>query len=290
MIRLRSFHHADFPALRLATGREQSVSVVVPTRNCAGTIGDVVARLAELKSSGVIDEIIVVDADSADGTAELARRGGADVHSENALMAAFGTSRGKGDAMWRSLSVARGDVICFVDGDTQNFGTHFVTGLLGPLLCERGVHYVKGFFKRPLKLGENTHPQEGGRVTELTARPLLRTFWPELAAFDQPLAGEMAARRELFARVPFSTGYAIETALLIDIYREVGVSGLCQVDLELRQNSHQPLAALAGMADEVLSAITTRLVRERRLTAAGLRPAGNVVERPPMSRVAAVPA
>jgi glucosyl-3-phosphoglycerate synthase len=157
-----------------------------------------------------------------------------------------------------------------------------VLPVLGPLVLDPEVAYVKGFFRRPFRVGATTLPDGGGRVTELTARPLLAAFWPELAALRQPLAGEMAARRALLERVPFATGYAVETALLLDVFSEVGLAGLAQVDLDTRQNAHQPLSALATMAAQVLAAVVDRLVADGRLD----RPASaSLVHRPPMGEV-----
>jgi glucosyl-3-phosphoglycerate synthase len=279
--RARTFHHSAFPADRLAVERDATVSVVVPTRECAATIGDIVATLVRLQDGGVLDQVVVVDADSQDGTAAIARAAGAEVSSEHALLPEFGRALGKGDAMWRALSVCHGDVVCYLDGDSGHFGEHFACGTLGPVLCESGVSFVKAFFRRPFRSGG---PEDGGRVTELTARPLLRRFWPELAGIRQPLAGEMAAPRDLLCRIPFSVGYAVETAMLLDVHAEVGLRGLAQVDLDSRLNAHQPLPALAPMADDVLAAATVRLQRDGRLeSSSGPTP----LERPPMVRVRA---
>jgi glucosyl-3-phosphoglycerate synthase len=156
-------------------------------------------------------------------------------------------------------------VICFVDADSGQFGTHFVLGLIGPLLCEERISFVKGFYRRPFQVGSLTLPQGGGRVTELTARPLLNLFYPDLAAVRQPLAGEVAARRELLAGLPFVTGYGVDIALLLDAWRAVGLDGLAQVDLDVRQNAHRPLQELGPMAYAVLQALASRLEREGRL-------------------------
>ena len=279
---LRTFHHGDFPSERLAD-RVETVSVVVPARNCAPTIAVVAETLVDLRERGLLDQVLVIDADSADGTAQTAAAVGADVVSENELMPEFGPNQGKGDAMWRSLSLVTGDVVCFLDGDTANFDAHFAAGTVGPLLFEPGVEYVKGFFRRPFREGAEERPHDGGRVTELIARPLLRRFWPELAEMRQPLAGEMAGRRELLSRLPWSVGYAIETALLLDVYAAVGPCGIAQVDLDVRFNDHKSLPALAPMADEVLAAAAVRLEREGRLLAPGAAP----LERPPMASVRA---
>jgi len=223
----------------------------------------------------------VVDARSRDGTADQAAAAGAEVHQEAELMPGWGPVLGKGDAMWRALSVLQGDVICYVDGDTEGFSRHFAAGIAGPVACEPGVEFVKGYFRRPFRVGDMALRDGGGRVTELTARPLLRLFYPELAEVRQPLAGEVAARRELLLRLPFATGYAVETAMLLDAYREVGLAGLAQVDLEVRQNRHQPLSALTSMADEVLGAVAVRLEREGRLVP-GAAPV-RIIERPPLA-------
>jgi glucosyl-3-phosphoglycerate synthase len=280
----RLFHHRDFSVRRLRDERTGTVSICVPARECAATIERVVGELVGLREAGAIDQIVVVDAASADGTAELAARAGAEVHQESELMAEFGPAQGKGDAMWRGLSVLTGEFVCYVDGDTVDFSEHFARGLAGAVACEPGMEFVKGFFRRPFRAGDVVLPDDGGRVTELTARPLLRVFWPELACIRQPLAGEIAAPRELFERLPFMTGYGIETAMLIDAYRAVGLEGIAQVDLEERQNTHQSLSALAPMAGAVLAAALSRLALEGR-PVGGAEP--EVLERPPMASVRA---
>lgn len=282
----RTFHHAEFPAERLAVERDATVSVCVPAKDCARTIERVVGELVGLVGQGAVDEVLVIDAGSADGTGELARAAGARVVDESTLLPAFGPVLGKGDAMWRSLAASTGDVVAFVDGDSESFGAHFACGVLGPVVCEPGAWLAKGFYRRPFRAGPVTMPDGGGRVTELTAKPLLRRHWPELAGFHQPLAGELAASRALLERLPFATGYAAEMAMLIDAYRDGGLRRLAQVDLDARQNDHQSLAGLASMADHVLEAATRRLAAEGRLTEPGT-PVVEIVERPPMRSVRA---
>ncbi|MGH2841851.1 MAG: glucosyl-3-phosphoglycerate synthase, partial [Solirubrobacteraceae bacterium] len=238
---LLTYHHADFPADRLRAQREDSISVCVPARDEAATIAGVVAPLVALRDAGVIDQVVVVDDDSCDSTGAIAARLGAEVHRASELLPEFGPGLGKGDAMWRALSVLTGDLVCFVDGDSEDFGAHFACGLLGPLVCEQQVQFVKGFYRRPFKHSGATQPTGGGRVSELAARPLLHAFYPELAAVRQPLAGEIAARRELLERMAFCTCYAVEIGLLVDVYAATGIGGLAQVDLDVRQNRHQPL-------------------------------------------------
>jgi glucosyl-3-phosphoglycerate synthase len=167
--------------------------------------------------------------------------------------------------MWRALSILSGELICFLDADSEGFGAHFVCGLLGPLISRPETSFVKGCYRRPFRIGDTVFPDGGGRVTELTARPLLNLFYPELAGIDQPLAGELAARRELLERLPFVTGYGVDVALLLDAYSAVGLDGLGQVDLDVRQNAHQPLRDLGPMAYAVLHAVASRLEREGRL-------------------------
>ena len=165
--------------------------------------------------------------------------------------------------------------------------------MLGPLLCEPGISFVKGFYRRPFRVGEVTVPDGGGRVTELTARPLLNLFYPDLAAIRQPLAGEIAARRELLEQLPFATGYGVDIGLLIDAYSLAGLDAIAQVDLDVRQNAHQPLRDLGPMAYAVLRAVSVRLEREGRLRGplpAAFAPAGDSphpviaepAERPPL--------
>jgi glucosyl-3-phosphoglycerate synthase len=289
-----TFSHRDFPAARIAAEREETVSVCLPARDEERTIGPILEQLVPLLEIGAIDQIVVVDR-SSDATARIARKFGVEVHDQEALVPELGPVLGKGDAMWRALQVLRGDVVCFLDADTERFGAHFACGLLGPLLCEPGISFVKGFYRRPFRVGDMVLPDGGGRVTELTARPLLNLFYPELAAIRQPLAGEIAARRELLERLPFVTGYGVDIALLIDAYQAAGLDALAQVDLEVRQNAHQSLRDLGPMASAVLQAVAVRLEREGRLRgplpASFLLPgddeplpvAGPPIERPPIA-------
>lgn len=254
----RSFHHSLYPPERIAAQRRQSVSVCVPARECAQTVGDIVDVLAQLRAEGVIDEVVVVDAASADGTAAVAEQAGARVLQEAELMSTYGPVLGKGDAIWRALPALEGELVCFVDADTEGFSASFVTGLLGPLVCEpeaAEVSFVKGFYRRPLGEADDG----GGRVNNLTARPALALFYPELGGVRQPLAGEVAAHRGLLEGLPFATGYGLEIGMLIDAWRRVGLAGMAQVDLDEHRHSHQPLSALAPMAFTVLATIASRL-------------------------------
>jgi glucosyl-3-phosphoglycerate synthase len=281
---IRSFHHSQFALERLLEQKRETVTVVLPAREVAETVGVIVERVQAL--SPLIDQILVVDAASHDRTAEVAAAAGAEVHQESELLPEFGPVLGKGDAMWRALAATRGELVVYLDSDTADFSAHFATGLLGPLMCEPDVRFVKGQFRRPFSTPDgNEQPGGGGRVTELTARPLLSAFFPELAEFAQPLAGEVAARRELFERLPFATGYAVETAMLLHAHDALGgTDAMAQVDLDVRRNRHQPLEALAPMARQVLGAVLDRLSAEGRLLDADH---AAPVERPPYATLGA---
>jgi glucosyl-3-phosphoglycerate synthase len=286
--KVRTFHHSAYTAQTIASARAENglgVTVCLPARDCAASIGAIVAALVPLREAGAIERIVVVDAASGDGTAAVAERAGAEVWQEAELLPSFGPVLGKGDAMWRALARIESELVCFVDADSEQFSAHFVTGLLGPLLCEPDVSFVKAFYRRPLA-GDGSPPGEGGgRVNHLTARPALTLFYPELAEIRQPLAGEVAARRELLEKLPFATGYGVEIAMLIDAWHEVGLQRIAQVDLEEHHNQHQSLAALVPMALTVLATLARRMEQEGRL-AFGVGDHAPL-ERPPLASLAA---
>jgi glucosyl-3-phosphoglycerate synthase len=254
----RRYSGADFSAAALAEAKATTVAAILPTRECAGTIGPILEALAPLRDLGLLDELVVVDADSADGTAGVARERGAHVLLESELRPELGPGRGKGDAMWRAAGATSSELLVFLDADTADFQPGFVTGLLGPVLVDPTVGMVKGTFRRPLALGGAVREGEGGRVTELVARPLLNLHFPALSGFAQPLAGEMAIRRDLFERLSVPVGYGVEIAMLIDALALAGLDGLAEVDLGARQNRHQSLRALSAMAGEIMVAVERR--------------------------------
>lgn len=241
----RSFHHHTFTLDALLAAKRQTVSVILPTRNVEGTLG----RILDTIPRALVDELLVVDGHSTDGTIDVA--------TERGVRAVTQPATGKGDAMWHGLAHTRGELVVYLDADTEDFTEAFVLGMLGPLLTAP-VDFVKGHFRRPFKHGDATRPDEGGRVTELLARPYLNLHFPPLAVFRQPLAGEIAATRSLLQSIPFPMGYGVEIAMLIDSYRAVGLERMAQVDLGTRQNRHQPLADLSKMALEVLTAAERR--------------------------------
>jgi glucosyl-3-phosphoglycerate synthase len=281
----RSYDGADFDLAGLLAAKTETVAAVLPAREVAGTIGPIIDAIAPLRDAGLLDELVVVDADSEDGTAEIAAERGARVLSENALAPAAGRCHGKGDAMWRAAGAVDSDLLVFLDADTADFRPGFLTGILGPILTDPSLVLVKGSFRRPLALGESVMDGEGGRVTELVARPLLNLHFPRLTGFDQPLAGEIAIRRDLFGRLSVPVGYGVEIAMMIDCLRLAGLDALAQVDLGSRQNRHQSLRALSAMAAEVMVAVERRTGGAPRPAAPGFRPQALPGEPPELWRL-----
>ena len=280
--RARSFHHSRYDEAFVAAA-ERSVSVCLPARDCAATVGPIVEALAGLRERAVIDQLVVIDGGSGDATARIAAEAGATVFSESGLMPDYGPVAGKGDAMWRSLSVLDGELVCFLDADVLEFSTHYVLGLLGPLIEFDEIDFVKAFYRRPFRQGDIALADGGGRVNHLLARPALAIFYPALA-------GEIAARRSLLELLPFATGYGVEIAMLLDVLEQVGLDGMAQVDLDTHLNSHQPLLDLSPMAYAVLKVLAMRLEREGRLLELDAAPLlldgrafdAPLAERPPM--------
>ncbi|WP_210491853.1 glucosyl-3-phosphoglycerate synthase [Patulibacter sp. SYSU D01012] len=261
----RRHHHGAYPLERLASVADAArVSVVIPAKRTADTIGRILdVTVAPLVAAGVVDEVVVVDAASDDGTARVAAAHGARVVQESAVRPDVGPCRGKGDAMWRALHVTDGDVVAFLDADTADPDPAHLRGIVGPLLTDPTVAMVRGAFDRPYRTASGrTEPHGGGRVTELMARPLLNLHRPLLSGFRQPLAGEFAARRTLLEALPFPVGYGVEVSTLMDALDRVGLDALAEVDLGERQNRHQPLRDLGLMAYAVLCAVERRIDRD----------------------------
>jgi glucosyl-3-phosphoglycerate synthase len=248
---LRRFHHRDFPTESLVEAKAgRFVTVCLPARDEAATIGPIVATILRelVDRAPLVDEVLVVDDGSTDRTAAVAADEGATVVAAADVLPGCGPGQGKGEALWKALGAAKGDLLVFCDADVRDFEAGFVTGLLGPLLTLPEVGFVKGFYERPLDgvIGE------GGRVTELVARPLLALLFPYLAGVVQPLAGEFAGRREVLERVPFVQGYGVDLGLLVDVAALVGVEAMAQVDLGTRTHRNRPLAELSLQATAVL--------------------------------------
>ncbi|MDQ0380809.1 glucosyl-3-phosphoglycerate synthase [Amycolatopsis thermophila] len=264
--RARDWPVADLVAAKAAT----AVSVVIPARDEEATVGDIVRTIRRdlVDRHQLVDEVVVVDSRSRDATARVAAEAGATVVAQDAVLPALPALQGKGEALWKGLAASHGDLVVFVDGDLYDFTSDYVTGLLGPLLTDASVAYVKGFYHRPLVGPVSTDADGGGRVTELVARPLLNLYWPELAGFVQPLAGEYAGRREVLERVPFVANYGVEVGHLIDILQSHGLDALAQVDLGKRTHRHQDTQALGRMAGQIMLTVFDRLERYGRLVSA----------------------
>jgi glucosyl-3-phosphoglycerate synthase len=246
------------PAELVARKAGRTVSVVVPARDEAATVAGVVTPLVrELVPAGLVDEVLVVDGRSTDGTAELAARAGARVLTVPERYDGHALT-GKGGALWWAQQQATGDLLVFLDADVAPSRAATAAALLTPLLLDPTVRFVKAAFDRPLTVDGVLHHGSGGRVTELTARPLLNAWWPALAGFVQPLSGELAATRELLEQLPFASGYALELAMLVDVLELAGLDAMAQVDIGERRHRHHSDAALGRMAAEVLAAALER--------------------------------
>lgn len=266
-----TFHSHEFRNIRhlvaLKERQGKSISVALPTLNEENTVGKIISTIKRnfMERVPLLDELIVIDSNSEDRTVEIAESLGVRVFRHPDVLPQYGTFTGKGEGLWKSLYVTRGDIVAWIDSDISDFQPKFVYGLIGPLLTDPDIGFVKGFYLRPLKLGEELMTTGGGRVTELTARPLINLFYPLLSGVVQPLAGEMAGRRDVLESVPFFTGYGVETGLLIDILEGFGLNSIAQADLEYRIHRNQSLLSLSKMAFAIVQVVLQRLGDRNRL-------------------------
>ncbi|MFG2879741.1 glucosyl-3-phosphoglycerate synthase [Streptomyces sp. NPDC048337] len=261
---VRSWAAADRPLDQLLDRKRAAgttVSVVLPALDEEATVGEIVEVIRRDLIDGrpvpLVDELIVIDSGSSDRTAEVAAKAGARVVHRDEILPRIPALPGKGEVLWRSLLAATGEIVCFVDADLRDFSASFVSGIVGPLLTDPEVQFVKAMYDRPL----GDAPGQGGRVTELVARPLLNLHWPQLAGFVQPLGGEYAVRRSLLERLPFPVGYGVELGLLVDALHTVGLDALAQVDVGVRHHRHQDGQALGRMAAAIYRTAQVRLSR-----------------------------
>ncbi len=270
---LRTFRAGEFDPSRLVDDKAgRLISVCLPARDEQDTVGSIVetVRAALVERVPLVDEILVLDDHSSDGTAQVAAEAGATVLAADEILAGYGDGHGKGEALWKSLYASKGDLIVWCDADVRRFDPTFVAGLLGPLLTRPDVAFVKGFYERPVSsrparapfetaveaaeetTGETSNDDRGGRVTELVARPVVSLLFPQLSPFVQPLAGEYAGRREVLEQLPFVEGYGVDLGLLIDIEARFGLGVMAQVDLGQRIHRNRPLDELSPQAMAVL--------------------------------------
>ncbi len=268
-----TFHHREFADLRrlveLKERQGLTISAVLPTLNEAATIGPIVraARRELMENVPLLDELLVIDSDSSDDTRDIAAGGGRARGPAPDVLPRYGSYRGKGEALWKSLYETSGDLVAWSDTDISDWHPRFLYGTLGPLLVEPRIGYVKAYYQRPIVEGGVLKEGGGGRVTELVARPLINLFFPELSGYIQPLSGEYAGRREHLEQIPFFTGYAVEIGHLIDLVERLGLDGLGQVDLDVRIHRNQELEGLSRMSFVILQAVMKRLEERRRARA-----------------------
>ncbi len=260
-----TFDAEEFADLERLVGFKQRLGVTIslglPALNEAETIGPLIECLRSALCDAVplLDEIVVIDSGSEDRTRDVARALGVPVYLHRGILPQLGTHRGKGEALWKSFSVLRGDLIVWLDTDIRNPHPRLVYGLVGPLLAHSRLKYVKGYYSRPVQVGDHLYESGGGRVTELAARPLLNLFFPELSGFIQPLAGQYAGWRDALEQVPFFTGYGVEVGLLIDLMDRFGLQALGQVNLGRLVHRNSPLPHLSTMSFAILQVIVNRL-------------------------------
>ncbi len=270
------FHHLQFAdvAALVALKKSQRISVCIPTFNEAGTVGQIVSIIhSELVlNHGLVDEILVIDSGSTDGTREIAAAACASVHRSADIAPSSGSYIGKGENLWKALHIATGDLICYVDGDISDFHSGFICGLLGPLLQNDSIHYVKAYYERPLAYGDEAHSTGGGRVSEILIRPLISLFYPELIGILQPLSGEYAARRSILNTLAYPVGYGVEIAHLIDLVHAGKFHQIAQTDLVRRTHRNRGDEELGRMAFAILRVVMRRLERDGKLTLASALP------------------
>ena len=253
---------SDLKAL-YALKQEQGVtiSLALPALNEEQTVGKVIETVkgALMDQVPLLDEIVLIDSNSSDRTRDIASEFGVPVYIHQELLPELGSRAGKGEALWKSLLVTSGDIVAWIDTDIKNIDPRFVYGIIGPLLLDTRIKYVKAFYQRPIKVDGKLEASGGGRVTELTARPLLNLFYPELSGLIQPLSGEYAGRRELLEQLPFFSGYGVEIGMLIDVVEKCGLAGIAQVDLLERIHHNQPLQSLSKMSFAILQTVVRKL-------------------------------
>ncbi len=266
-----TFHHRNYSDLKKLVEQKNrkglSISLCLPTKNEIKTLEPIIKVISEdtMQRYPLVDELIIMDSHSTDNIKEVAEKYGIPLYNDDEVLTEAGSYPGKGEALWKSLYLMNSDLIGWIDADIKNFDSHFVYGLLGPLIENPNIGFIKAFYQRPIKEGGVLRESGGGRVTEITARPIINLFYPELAGFIQPLSGEYAGRREIFTNIPFFTGYAVELGMLIHIFHQFGLFKMAQVDLAKRIHRNQSTKALGRMSFAILQAVFKFLEEDRHI-------------------------
>jgi glucosyl-3-phosphoglycerate synthase len=285
----RTYHHSEFKNIKklVSIKKEKGlkVSLCFPTLNVGITIPKILDITLEhlVEKYPLLDQVAIVDSHSEDGTVEAARERGVEVYFDDEIRPDLGSEKGKGEALWKSFFVLKGDIILWVDSDIENFHPRFVYGILGPLLFNDEIEFVKAFYRRPIRRDGRVYPYGGGRVTEILARPLLNLFYPELSYVLQPLSGEYGGRKRVLESIPFFTGYAVEIGLLIEIWRRFGLNSMAQVDLEERIHHNQPTIELGKMSFAILQAVLSLLKEEKRISFKDFKRKQGIIYRLPVT-------
>ncbi|RJQ31756.1 MAG: glucosyl-3-phosphoglycerate synthase [Actinobacteria bacterium] len=270
-LKKRTYHHQSYgdieELVRLKNERGLKISVGLPTKNVDITLGPILGIIKKelMEDYPLVDQLAIIDGHSDDQTVRIAKNHEVAVFFEDEILPSVGIQKGKGEALWKSLAVLDGDIVIWVDSDIENFNSHFIYGLVGALLKEE-VKYVKAFYRRPIHIAGRLEETGGGRVTELVARPILNLFYPELAGIIQPLSGEYGGYRDVLEQIPFYTGYAVETGMLVEILRKFGAGSIGQVDMAERIHANQSTMALGRMSFAILEAVFEMLQEDGRIT------------------------
>lgn len=262
---LHTFHHSQFSnidkLIDLKRKKKKIISVAIPTLNEEETIGDIVSCIKKefMEKKALVDELVVIDSDSKDKTRQIAEKNGAKVYLASNYLKKYGKFKGKGNNLWLSLYLLKGDIIIWIDGDIKNIHPKFVYGLIGVLLENDHIQFVKGFYERPFLLDGKLIKTGGGRVTEILVKPLLATYFPELCVIQQPLAGECGVRRSTLKKLRFPVGFGVEISLLVDIYIKFGLDTIAQVDLDERIHRTPPVERHPKMSFEVLGTFLRKM-------------------------------
>jgi glucosyl-3-phosphoglycerate synthase len=268
----RTYSSADFKDIKklvkLKEKKGLKISICFPTLNEEKTIGNsIVIMKSELMDRyPLVDEIAVVDSGSTDNTLAIAKKFGASIYTASDHLKSEGEVKGKGENLWKALYLLKGDIIVYIDSDISNIHHRFAYGLIGPLLYDDKIKFVKAFYRRPLQESLKLKNTGGGRVTEILIRPLFSQFFPELTGIIQPLSGEYAGYRDVLDKIPFPIGYGVETGMLIDIYQKWGLEVMAQTNLNIRIHRNQEVSSLQKMSFGVMQTFWKRLNQYKDIT------------------------